>query len=113
MLARQAGGNAEAGEPDPATHHVDQDIGRIDVLMDKASLMHAADRICERDRDAKEFNGLQRSTEQAIERLAAGILEQQRRAAVLVGQRDWARRPGSVKLGRERVFVFQALERSA
>ena len=48
MLAGQAGGNSETGEPGAAACPVHQDIGRLDVLMNEAPLMHAAE--CSRER---------------------------------------------------------------
>ena len=71
MLARQTGRNAEAREPDAAPGRVHQDVCRLDVLMNKAALMHSANCIRERDRDAQEFRYVQRSAEQSIEWLAA------------------------------------------
>jgi hypothetical protein len=43
-------------------------------LMDKASLVHLAERTRKRDRDAQEMRYLQRPPKQSIERRAAGIL---------------------------------------
>jgi hypothetical protein len=70
MLAKQTGRNAEAREPDAAVRRVHQDICRLDVLMDKGALMHLADCIRERDRDAQECRYFQWSAQQSIERLA-------------------------------------------
>jgi hypothetical protein len=53
---------------------------------------------------------LQWSAKQSIERRTAGILKQQRHAAVVVRQRDWSRRPINVKFGLERMFVFEPLD---
>jgi hypothetical protein len=78
--------------------------------MDKASLMHSADRSRERDRDAQEFHYFQWSADQSIERLAAGILEHQRHAIVLPGQPDRPRRPRSIKFGFERILMFELLQ---
>ena len=86
MLARQTRGDAEAGEPDVAACDVDQDIGRLDVLVDEAMPVDLADCGRERDRDAQELRHIHRLAEQLIERLAAGVLEHQRHAAVVAGQ---------------------------
>ena len=110
MLARQTRGDAEPRQPHAAACRVHQDICRLDVLMDKASLMHPAERARERDRDAQEMRYLQWSAKQPIERRTAGILKHQRHAAVVVRQRDWSRRPVSVKFGFERIFVFKPLD---
>jgi len=47
MLARQLG-NAEPRQPNAAACRVRQIFAGFDVLMDKASLMHMAERACER-----------------------------------------------------------------
>jgi hypothetical protein len=78
--------------------------------MNEAALMHSANCIRERDRDAQEFRYVQRSAEQSIEWLAAGVLENQRHTIVLAGQRDWSRCPGSVEFGFEGKFMFEPLE---
>ncbi len=109
-LARQTRGNAEPRQPHAAACRVHQDIGRLDVLVDKASLVHLAERPHERDRDAQELQELQRSAKQSIERRTAGILKHQRHAVVVVCQRDGSRRPVSVKFGFERIFVFEPLD---
>ena len=51
-LARQTRRDAEAREPDAAGCRVDQDIGRLDVLVDEALPVHLAECGRERDRDA-------------------------------------------------------------
>src|ERR1700733_5852764 len=78
--------------------------------MDKAALMHPAERPRERDRDAQELQELQRPAKQSIERHTAGILKHQRHAVVVVRQRDWSRRPVGVKFGFKRIFVFKPLD---
>ena len=90
---------------------VDQDVGRLDVLVDEAAPVHLAERRRERDGDAQELRHLQRPAEQAIERLAAGILEHQHRAAVVARKRERSHRPFSIKFGLEGIFVFEPLER--
>jgi hypothetical protein len=78
--------------------------------MDQASLMHLAENPRNRDRDAQEMRYLQWSAKQSIERRTAGILKHQRHAVVVVCQRDWSRRPLSVKFALERIFVFKPLD---
>src|SRR6266404_7040763 len=104
MLARQTRGNAEPRQPNPAAYLVHQDICRLDVLMDQASLMHLAERPRERDRDAQEMQYLQWPAKQPIERRTAGILKHQRHAVVVARQRDGPRRPVSAEFGFESMF---------
>jgi hypothetical protein len=63
--------------PNPVSHTppmgcVKEDIRRLDVLMDKTSLMYLAERPCERDRNAQERRYVQWSAEQPINRGTAG-----------------------------------------
>src|SRR5260370_30801892 len=53
---------------------------------------------------------LQWSAKQSSDGRTAGILKHQRHAAVVVRQRNWSRRPVSVKFGFERIFVFKPLD---
>jgi hypothetical protein len=48
--------------------------------------------------------------EQSIEDHTARVLEQQRQAVVVAGDFDWVRGPGSIKVGPERVFMFESIE---
>src|ERR1700737_2274029 len=77
--------------------------------MNKASLMHSAERSRERDRDAQETRYIQWPAKQSIKRRTAGILKHQRHAVVVARQRDRSRRPVSVKFGFQRMFVFKPL----
>ena len=98
----------------PAACRVHQDICRLDVLMDKASLMHVTECPRERDRDAQEMRYVQWSAKQSVGRHPAGILKHQRHAVIVVCQRDRSRRPVSLEFGFERMFVlkpFDAIER--
>jgi hypothetical protein len=45
-----------------------------------------------------------------FDRRTARILKHQRHAVVVVRQRDWSRRPVSVKFGLERIFVLKPLD---
>jgi hypothetical protein len=59
VLARQTRGDAEPRQPHVAACRVDQDVCRLDVLVDQASLMHLSERPRKRDRDAQEMRHLQ------------------------------------------------------
>ena len=47
--------------------------------------------------------------QQPIDRRTPGILEHQRHAAIVARQRDWSRRPVSIKFGFQRMFMFKPL----
>src|SRR5207237_8493038 len=87
-----------------------QNICRLDVLMDKASLMHSAERARERNCDAQEMRYVQWPAKQSIERRTDGILKHQRHTAVIVRKRDGSSRPLGVTFGLERIFVFKSLD---
>src|SRR3981189_678922 len=78
--------------------------------MNKASLMHSAERSRERDRHAQATRYVPWPANQSIERRTAGILKHQRHAVVVMCQRDRSRRPVSVKFSLERIFVFKPLD---
>ena len=80
--------------------------------MDQAPLVQMSERPRQRNRDAQEMRYVQRSAKQPIERCAAGIFKHQRHAVVVERQRDRSCRPGSVKFGFERIFVFKPLDAS-
>ena len=109
-LARQTRSDAEPRQPHAAACRFHQDICRLDVLMDEATLMHMAERARERDRDAQEMRYVQWPAKQSIERRTAGILKHQRHTAVIVRKRDRSRRPLGVKFGLERIFVLKSLD---
>ena len=78
--------------------------------MDKASLVHLAERPGKRGRDAQEMRYVQWSAKQSIDRRTARILKHQRHAIVVACQRDWSRRPVCVNFSLERIFVFKPLD---
>ena len=75
--------------------------------------MHAAECGRERDRDAQELRHIHRLAKQLIERLAAGVLEHQRHAAVVAGQGYWPDSPLGIQFGLEIMFMLEPLERLA
>ena len=77
-LARQLGRDPESGEPDVAVV-VDQNVCRLDVLMDEAMPMDLADCCCQADGDAQEMRQIERSPlvplKNQIEELTARVLK--------------------------------------
>src|SRR6202030_2473246 len=72
--------------------------------------MRLAQRPGERDRDAQKPCYSQWPAKQSIEDRAPRVLEYQRQAVAVAGKFDWARRPGGIQVGPERVFVFESIE---
>src|SRR5262249_61627923 len=56
---------------------------------------------------------LHRPMDEAVERLAAGVVQNQDRVPVLIDERARMDGPGRIQLRRERVFVLQLLDGSA
>ena len=109
-LARQTRGDAEPGEPRPSVRAVHQDIGRLDVLVDEAALVRLAHGRGDADGEAQEASRLHRFAHEPLQRLAARILEQQRRSAAFAGKRERPRSPCGVELVPQFIFVGEALE---
>ena len=109
-LARQTRGDAEAGEPDLSARAVHQDIGRLDVLVDEPGLVDLAQGDRDADGEVQEASHLHRRAEQPLERLAALILQHQHGPAAVADELQRPRRPGSVQLVLQSIFVGQAIE---
>ncbi|MFT3773198.1 MAG: hypothetical protein QM820_48080 [Minicystis sp.] len=80
-LARDPGGQSEVGYLHLSRRGIDDDVGRLEILVDDVPAMHLGHRLRDGDREAKEPLHLHRRAEQAIERLAAGVLRDQGRHA--------------------------------
>ena len=65
-LARQPRGDAEPGEPRPSVRAVHQDIGRLDVLVNEAALVHAGQRRGDADGKAQEASRLHRRADEPL-----------------------------------------------
>src|SRR5208337_3715487 len=109
-LARQMRGNAEPGEPRLSVRAIHQDIGRLDVLVDKGALVRLAHGRRDADGEAQEASRLHRFAHEPLQRLAARILEQQRGSAVFADKRKRPRSPCGVEFVPQFIFVDKALE---
>ena len=109
-LARQPGRDAKADEPRP-TGAVDERVRRLDVLVDKALPVGLTQRCRQADGDAQEASQIDRLPlvpfDHPIQRVAAGILENEDRSPLVTGQRERPSRPCRIEFGRQRVFVFE------
>src|SRR5258706_10608211 len=110
MLAEQARGNSEAGQPSLAGCDVNQDVGRLDVFVDEAALVDRTESGRNADGDANELRNLPRPSRKPAQQLAAGILEQEHSVPVLAGKLTRLGRPGRIELVAQRVFVPQPLD---
>jgi hypothetical protein len=75
--------------------------------MDESTRVRLAQRPCEFDRDAQKLRYSQWPAEQSIQDSAPRVLERQRQAVAVAGKLDGAGRPGGIKLGSERVLMFE------
>ena len=93
-LARKARSDPEARQPDLTRRGIDQNIGRLDVLVDQLLLVQPAECRCETDGEAQELRHLHRSRKESIESLAARIFEHEHRPPALLGEGQGPNRPG-------------------
>jgi len=85
-------------------------VGGLEVLVDQAPPVHPAQRGREADGNSQEALQLQRAAEEAVERLATGVGEQQHRPALLGHQRQGLGGPVGIELISQGVFVLQPPE---
>jgi len=97
-LSKQPRGDAEPGEPDFVGHAVDEDIGRLDVLMDEAAPMRLAESARNADGQAQEASRLQGYADQRAERLTVRILEHQHGPTAVAHELQRPHRPCPVQL---------------
>ena len=75
--------------------------------MDKAPLMHPAERFGDRKREAQKALDFEPFPDERVERLAAGIVEHERHAVVTLREHERPCRPVAIELGPQRVFMFK------
>ena len=109
-LARQSRGNAESGEAHPAVGAVHQDIDGLDVLMNQAPLMRPSESRGNVHGRAQEPPCFHRLAEEALERLAAGVLDQERKPPLVRLQSQGPGGPGRIELLAQRVSVLEPRE---
>ena len=110
MLARSAGRDSEAGQLNGGAAAVYQDVGRPHVLVDEASPVYLVEYPCERNGDTEEFGHIHRVAEQVIERVAAWILEHQRRSTIATRECDGPRGPVGLEHSPQTVFMLDSPE---
>ena len=98
------------GEPHLSGRAVDQNIGRLDVLVDEAALVELAERRRDADGEAQEASHFHGRAEQPVERLAARILEHQHGPTAFAHELQRPHRPRPVELILQPVFVSEAIE---
>ena len=109
-LARQAGRDAEAGQPDRAGRGVDEDVGRLDIFVDETPLVEPTQRGCQADGNAQKRGDLPGLPQEPRQRLATGVLEQEHRPPPVTHQPQGPSRVGGVQLVPERIGMLQPRE---
>ena len=106
---RQSRRYAKTGEAEIAGS-IDEHIRGFDVLVDEAAPVCLAE--CRRQArgEPQEPPEIEGAAEQAIEGLAAAVLEHESSASAMANKRQRPSRPPGIKVGGERVFVLEALE---
>ena len=92
---------------------VEQDIGRLDVLVDEPALVQLTESVGDVDREAQEAPHLHGLAEQPAERLAARVLEHQHGPTGIAHELQRPRRPRLVELILEFVFMRESIEARA
>ncbi len=109
-FARQAGGNAEARQPDGAGLRLEQDVGRLEVFVDETARMQARNGPRQRDGNAQELRQLHRWPEQVIQELTTRVREQQHCPPILVQDLQRLNRPFRSEFVLQLVLVLEPRE---
>ena len=110
-LAPQARRDAKPGQPDPARRLVDHDVTRRQVFVDDAAAVQCAERRGQTDAEPQEQPELHRLRAQSSrQQLAAGVVEHEARAALVVDERERPNGPRRIQIEAERVLVFEHLK---
>ena len=109
-LARQAGSDAKSRQPDFAGRGFDEDVGRLNVLMNKTCRVELPESVRQGDGHPQKLQYFHWSRDDAVERLAAGIVQQQDGAPVTTFEGDRLHRPIGIELFPDRVLVLQLLK---
>src|SRR5258708_22755339 len=106
-LARQSRGDLKAHQPDLAGARLDHDIGRFEVLVDEAPTVQLPDCGRKTDRNAQKLSHLHRRSDQLIERLAPGILEDKYGSPPVLRELNRRDSPSRIQLWPQRVLAVQ------
>ncbi len=109
MFFRQHRRNAEPSQMDGAGRHVDNHIGRLDVLVNEAPIVQLADCAREGDGKAQELRQGQ-LLGQILQRLASLILQCKDDASVAPRQGKRTQGEGGVQKGAQLVFMFKSAQ---
>ena len=97
-LTLQLRGETKAREPHLPVFAGDQDVGRLEVLVDQSTLVDPAQGRGDANGEVQEATHLHWGTEQSVERLAVGILEHQYGPAAFTPKLQRPQSPCTVQL---------------
>ena len=109
-LARQAGGDPEARQPEPCRSSIDEHIRRLDVFVDDPPPVQSGERGSERDGEAEERRQGHRLADVAIQELTARVREQEYGPALVAHQRKRPNGPLRIQLVPQRILMFEPLQ---
>ena len=107
---RGIGGNAQSGLGLPTSGGVDEDIGRLEILMNQPTSVELPDCAGQRRGDSEERSDLHRLPDEAIERLAACVVDHEHRLPALADEFQWPQRPGTIQVALKSVFVRETID---
>ena len=111
-LARKSRRHAKPGQPDVAARAAYENVFRLEVLVDEATLVEPPQRGGQADGNVQERGWLHRASQKTREQLATGVFEQQRRAPVIAHQRQRPRCPCRIQLVPQPVLVLEPRQAS-
>ena len=109
-LAREARGDAKSGELNAVGCGVDEHIGRLEILVNQPTAVELPDRAGQRRGDSEELSDLHRLPDEAIERLATGVVDHEQRLPALAPQFQRPQCPGTIQITLQFVFVREAID---
>jgi hypothetical protein len=98
-LALQPRCDPEAHQPHSAGGRVHESVGGLDVLVDETVLVNPAERGRQSNGDTKELSQVDRRSNETAQRFSSGVLEHQRRTALVRCERERPNSPVGIQLG--------------
>ena len=88
---------------------IHQDVGRLDVLVNQIAGVKLAQGARQANGQAQELSQFHRTMDESVQRLAAGIVQDEHRPPVVLNKREGPDRPFRVEVLPQGEFVLQSL----
>ena len=108
-LAPKPRRDAEAHEANATRSRIHQDVGRLNVLVNQIAGVKLAQGARQADGQMQKLSHLHRPTDESVQRLAAGIVQDEHRPPVVLNKREGPDRPFRVEVLPQGEFVLQSL----